>query len=238
MQVDRVQRYSYSTFVQAVFIFLTIYVFFCIIMYYLNASSTKLSEITKFQQTILDRLELIDLLDPSSACILPDNKDLVKTAEEDYCFLNISINNYTPLSVVYIDWIAELQDKIDRGFIFYEAVCVNNLVIHVLTNNQSVVWPISSPFADDKFTNGLPNLCFPGIDNGFSIPFQNIVDSFLSETTNLTDVNGLKSILYYPRDSFSANIGKTFYLNNSVIECYQVELYCYGKMPVYLYATN
>lgn len=231
----------FNIFSQTLLLFLLTFLFFVIILYKTQSIASQESSIAILQELILAQLDSITFDLTHHLCVTPENWPAINASNQEYCDNSLSIGNYSTNSLIYVDWIPTLQDKIDRGYISYDTICLNTLVIHTLVNNPNTTWPVTSSFPGDTFLNGLPNICLPGTNighSGISTPFQDLVFSFLSNQTELTDVPPLRSILFFPATSIPATVGTTFYTNNSIIQCYQTELYCYGFIPMYLFTVT
>ncbi len=235
-------NFSLGILLQTSTLFLVTFVFFLVVIFKLNAVFLQQESIQTLQLMISENMNGIQAISDRSICINSSNLILVTAANGAYCNLSLPISDYTPSSsLVYIDWVAALQDKINRNIINYNAICFDTIVVHVLTNNPAIMFPTSSIIPNDPFINGLPHMCVPGSNvghNGISSAFQDFVNSFLSNINMFTEVPPVNQILYYPPSSITAAVGTSFYMGNDIINCYKTELYCYGYTPVYMYLAS
>jgi hypothetical protein len=208
-----------------------------ILFYQLNTINTQQADIQKIQNDIYYFLE--NQNQTTQSCVV--DQDAWAVLQNSYCDAGIPIINYSTSTEVYIDWVPDLQTKIDNGYVVYEAICVHNLIVQYLYNNPNTSFPVPASSSNDMFTMGLPNLCVPGSNighSGFSSQLQAVVDDFILFDNYTSDIPLLRTVIHYDNNTIPANIGASFYMANNFTKCYTVELHCYGFNALYSYFIN
>jgi hypothetical protein len=148
-------------------------------------------------------------------------------------------------------WSPGLKDKIDRQIILEAFLCYAGIFIRLLMNNPNVTFPVSSDVPSDNYVYGLPNMCEPGANTagqGYSREFSAyasmVYGNYYDDNGTANSFPGIQrpgeQIVYFDSDAISAKIGNSFF-NSSTTKnftqyCYNVVLYCYGYLPMYMYA--
>lgn len=227
-----------ATIFLSILFFIAWLVFFIVISNQLNSLSQRQRESTLSQdymvELILNSSTTLESL--STNCLL--DASLFTQANTDFCSSNTSITNYSYTSLVYVDWIPEIQSKILSSHILYDAVCIGNgIVVHLLSNNISATFPASSNSTNDPYVYGVPNTCLPGLTPYSSSDFfsNNLLESFLQ--LNVSQIQPFTNLIHYGHGAVNSAVSRSFYLPNSIVKCYVGELFCYGGgIPVYTFS--
>jgi len=151
-----------------------------------------------------------------------------ETLVDEFCLTNSS-------STEFFTFVNDLEDKIANGFILKSNSCIlpGNIIVGILLNNASSIFPAPNSSTNDAFINGLPNICAPGTNIGH---FGNSPEFIASALLLINTVPFNATTIHYENDSIHSIIGKSF-LNKTLHKCLpmMVEVYCYGYNPIYVY---